>query len=137
MSKPFNWSKSCSYDEKQKLAFHRAARAALKRLADELGLPADSYDLRSNKAGIAVAGEVTLHGEAIYVQVSQSMMGSDKSVLIRTCNGRKDYTGGTNHFAPLSALDDPKALAAVVLRIAPDVRPDLPTPGEEPPRYRR
>lgn len=136
MPTAFNWTKSCSYDEKQKLAFHKAARTALKRLADELGLPADSYDLRSNKAGIAVSGEVVLHLDSAYLLVSQSVMGSDKGVLIRTCNGRKDYTGGTNHFAPLAALDDPKALAALVLRISPDVRPDLPTPGDEPPRYR-
>lgn len=129
MAKGFDWNRSCSYDERQKLAFHREARRWLKKLAEELGLPSGSYDLRSNKAGIAVSGEVTLHGEAIYVQASQSAMGTANGLLIRSCKGRGDYTGGPNNFAPLSALEDPKALAQRVLRISPDVRPDLPTPG--------
>jgi hypothetical protein len=34
--------------------------------------------------------------------------------LIRTCDGRRDYTGGDNHFAPLRLLDDTEALAAQV-----------------------
>jgi hypothetical protein len=32
-------------------------------------------------------------------------------ILIRSCEGRKDYTGGPNHFAPLSLLDDVPQLA--------------------------
>ena len=36
----------------------------------------------------------------------------DTGILIRTCEGRKDYTGGRNHFAPLSLLDDIPALAS-------------------------
>jgi hypothetical protein len=129
MIKKFDWSKPCSYDEKQKLAFHRAARTALKHLAVELGLESGSYDLRSNKGGIAVSGECVLHAEAVYIQANQSVMGIDKGLLIRSCKGREDYTGGPNNFAPLSMLDDPKALATLVRRIVPDVRPDLPTPN--------
>lgn len=132
MAKTFDWGKSCSYDEKQKSAFHRTARAWLKRLADELGLKSGSYDIRSNKGGIAVSGEVTLHAEAIYVQASQSAFGSSVTgLMIRRCNGRRDYTGGPNNFAPLSALEDPKSLAQRVLVISPGVRPDLPTPDDD------
>jgi hypothetical protein len=35
------------------------------------------YDLRSNEAGLAVSGEITLHADRLYVQVSQSAMGYD------------------------------------------------------------
>ena len=86
-----------------------------RRLAAELGFPRDSFDLRSNSGGIAVSGEVTLHHERVYVQVSQPASGgADTGVLIRTCRGRRDYVGGRNHFAPLDLLDDPPALAVRV-----------------------
>ncbi|KAA3442046.1 hypothetical protein C7I87_32575 [Mesorhizobium sp. SARCC-RB16n] len=57
----FDWNRSCSYDEQQKRRFHTTGRSKLKKLAAELALPPGSYDLRSNKAGIAVSGEITLH----------------------------------------------------------------------------
>ena len=53
----------------------------------------------------------TLHGEHLYVQICQPATGWDSGILIRTCEGRKDYTGGANHFAPLSWLDDIPQLA--------------------------
>ncbi|WP_198008868.1 hypothetical protein [Methylocystis rosea] len=55
-----------------------------------------------------------MHGERICIQISQPMTGADSGVLIRSCNGRRDYEGGRNHFAPLSLLDEPAALAAYV-----------------------
>ncbi len=39
-------------------------------------------------------------------------------VLIRTCQGRSDYTGGPNNFAPLYMLDDIPALAERVRAVA-------------------
>lgn len=129
MAPRIDWSKSCSYDANQKEAFHRSARKAMKILAQELGLEAGSFDIRSNKGGIAVSGEVTLHADAIYIQASQPAFGSIvRGLLIRSCQGRKDYTGGPNNFASLKALDDPKSLVPMILRISPDVRPDLETP---------
>lgn len=106
MAKKFDWSKSASYDDTQKTAFHKEAKKQLKKLANELNFSAGSYDIRSNKGGIAVSGEVTLHHEDLYVQVEQSFMGNDRGILIRTCQGRKDYSGGANHFAALNLLDD-------------------------------
>lgn len=110
----FDWTRSCSYDEAQKRRFHATARSRLKKLAAELGLPPGSYDIRSNRAGIAVCGEVTLHHTAAYIQVSQFGLSSGHGILIRTCKGRNDYTGGANHFAGLALLDDIPALAATV-----------------------
>ena len=109
-----NWTKRCAYDEAQKHLFHSTARMRLRRLANALGFAPGSYDLRSNRAGIAVSGEVTLHHERVYIQVSQSALGGGMGVLIRTCAGRRDYVGGQNNFASLEILDDLPALAARV-----------------------
>ncbi len=114
-----NWSKDCAYDEAQKRCFHTAARARLPQLAAELRMLSGSYDLRSNKAGVAVSGEITLHHEAVYIQVSQSVLGGGMGILIRTCRGRRDYTGGRNGWAPLALLDDVRALAARVRAVVP------------------
>ena len=108
------WYLRCSYSPEVKRRFHVAARARLRRLAKALGfLPAD-YDLRSNAGGIAVSGEIILHHAAVYIQVSQPATGADSGILIRACNGRRDYTGGRNHFAPLALLDNVAALASCV-----------------------
>ena len=107
----FDWNRSCSYDEQQKRRFHTTTRSRLKTLAAELALKPGSYDLRSNKAGIAVSGEITLHHDQVYIQVGQFGMSSGHGILIRACKGRKDYTGGANHFVALAMLDDIPALA--------------------------
>jgi hypothetical protein len=110
----FDWYRRCAYDGEQKKEFHRQARIALRALAKELRFPETSYDLRSNRAGIAVSGEVILHGETIYIQVCQPATGADSGILIRTCEGRRDFEGGRNHLAPLSLLDRPARLAEYV-----------------------
>jgi hypothetical protein len=79
-----------------KEAFHRRAKAVAKLIAAELGLAPGSYDVRSNKAGIAVGGEVTLHSDTLYVQFGQGF--NREGFLYRSCRGRKDYTGGSNHW---------------------------------------
>jgi hypothetical protein len=112
-----DWYTSCAYALEQKQHFHTTARARLRKLASALGFPPGTYDLRSNQGGIAVSGEITLHHERVYVQVCQPATGADSGILIRTCEGRRDYTGGRNHFAPLSLLDDIPALAVRVRRV--------------------
>ena len=110
----FQWDKSCSYDEQQKRRFHSTARSRLKKLAAVLEMPPGSYDIRSNKAGIAISGEITLHHDRLYVQVGQYGLSSGHGILIRTCRSRSDSTGGLNHFLPLANLDDIPALAAAI-----------------------
>ncbi|MEZ5784355.1 MAG: hypothetical protein R3D70_22665 [Rhizobiaceae bacterium] len=110
----FQWTKSCSYDDEQKRRFHSTARSRLKKLTAELRLGNGTYEIRSNKAGIAVSGEITLHHDRFYLQVGQFGLSSGHGILIRTCKGRKDYTSGPNHFVGLHLLDDIPALAAAV-----------------------
>ena len=99
--KAFDFRKPVAYDVAAKRAFHSHCRRQLRLLADALGLPPDRFDLRSNQAGIAVSGEITLHADNLYVQASQPFTRADTGILFRTCEGRKDYVGGptTSHLS--------------------------------------
>lgn len=93
-----------SYNENAKERFHRAGKKALKKIAELMDLQKGDYDIRSNKGGIAVSGEVTLHSDTFYLQVSESFMGRGKEILYRSCKGRKDYCGGGNNFYSVNQL---------------------------------
>jgi hypothetical protein len=110
-SKLFDFRKRVAYDDAAKRAFHSRARRQLKLLADALGLPPGSYDLRSNAGGIAVSGEITIHADRLYVQACQPATGHDSGILFRTCRDRKDYHGGPNNFVSLDLLNLPDELA--------------------------
>lgn len=84
--------------------FHKVGRQAARCLATMLGLQKGTYDVRSNMGGIAVSGEITLHGERIYVQFAQSACGPGMGFMFRACLGRKDYTGRCNHWMEWDAL---------------------------------
>jgi len=126
MARKFDWIKSCSGNAAHKKSFHLTAASRLRMLADELGLEKGTYDVHPNKGGPAVSGEITLHHEKVYVQVSQSSGGPAMGILIRSCKGRQDYTGGPNSFAHISYLDDIEDLARKVKRVVPalDTTPD-------------
>ena len=115
VSTGFNFRARVAYDPERKQLFHARVRRQLRNLAAALCLSARDYDLRSNPGGIAVSGEVTLHADHLYVQVSQPATGSDSGILFRTCRGRKDYEGGRNNFASLDLLNDPDALARRIM----------------------
>ena len=110
----FDFRKRVAYDDDAKRLFHYHARRQLRLLADALGLGPSAYDLRSNKGGSAVSGEVTLHADHLYVQACQPATGHDSGVMFRSCQGRKDYTGGRNNFAALDLLNDPGQLARTI-----------------------
>lgn len=91
-----------------KARFHNTAKRILRKVASEsLELEKGDYDLSSNVGGVAVSGEITLHSDSLYIQVSESIFGTTKaSVLVRRCNGRKDFTGEVNNFCPAVFLED-------------------------------
>jgi hypothetical protein len=105
-----------AYDAARKDEFHRHARKQLRHLAGALGLKQGEYDLRSNRGGIAVSGEVTLHADCLYIQASQPATGSDSGILFRRCAGRRDYVGERNYFASLDRLHEPSELASMIRR---------------------
>ena len=100
------------YDPEAKRAFHREARSALRVAARHLGLEPDQYDLRSNFAGPAVSGEITLHGEEVWVQLSLSALGPDNEIVYRRVRGRSDHLGDRNRRASVRDLLAPDSFAA-------------------------
>ena len=87
-----------------KMEFHRKGKQVLKVIANELGLAPGTYDIRSNLAGRAVSGEITLHGEHIYINFEQSSLGD--IFMYRSCRDRKDCSGGSNNWMKWDALLD-------------------------------
>ena len=93
-----------AYDEPAKRLFHTEGRAALQVLAKALALGAGSFDVRSNKAGPAVSGEVTLHAEMLWVQLSLGPFGPGREICFRRVQGRGDHIGERNHWGSMSEL---------------------------------
>ena len=108
------WYANCSYEPDRKRRFHRKARARLRHLANILGFAPGDFDVRSQLGGVAVSGEIVLHHANVYVQICQPATRADSGILIRACDGRKDTTGGRDHFAALRLLDEMPELAARV-----------------------
>jgi hypothetical protein len=48
-----------------------------------------------------------MHADHVYVQACQPATGHNTELMFRTCQGRKDYHGGPNHFASLDLLNRP------------------------------
>jgi hypothetical protein len=84
--------------EKRKNQFHRLGASLLQDIACALKLHPTTYEVRWNPGGIAVCGDVTLHGENIYINFSQSCLGPDWGFMYRSCKGCKDYVGGHNQW---------------------------------------
>ena len=126
----FDFRKRVAYDPERKRLFHINAERQQRKLAEALGLAPDSFDLRSNEGGIAVSGEAILHAEHLYVHVSQPATGRDTGVMFRACEGRRDYTGGRNHFASLDLLHTPARLAQRIRETLPCCAP-RPSSNEE------
>lgn len=99
----------------KKEAFLKNGKAWLKNLAGLLGMDSAQYDLRINRGGVAVSGEVTLYSDSLYVQLLESAVGAGGvHVLYRSCRGRKDYTGGANHWLAIAALREQGKLAKFI-----------------------
>jgi len=105
-----------SYDEAAKRVFHSEGRAAMRRLAEALALDAGTYDVRSNKGGQAVSGEITLHGDEVWVRLSLGVFGPNHEVAFRQVRGRDDHCGGRNHWASINELLAPDRFAARLRR---------------------
>lgn len=98
---------SIECDDLDKDIWHREAKRVLRLVVKELGLLKGSYDIRSNKGGHAVSGEVTLHTDTFYLQVMGSFNNPNKlQILLRTCKSMKDYTGGMNTYPGIETLED-------------------------------
>ncbi len=101
----FVLSHSFSYNYFCKELFLREARSFLRRLAKDLRLAPDSFEIRTNRGGIAGSGEVILHHDHVYIFVDEGVnFGQGKAFYWRTCEDRKDFTGGTNRWVTFAEL---------------------------------
>lgn len=107
-----------AYNESAKREFLRTSEQMAILLASKMGLNEDQYDVRVNKAGIAVSGEVTLHTDSHYVLFCQSSGILEKGFLVRACKGRKDYVGSRNHFVKWEDLHDLERVAEFILSLS-------------------
>lgn len=105
-----------AYDETAKRLFHSEGRSAMRRLADALALDDGTFDIRSNKGGPAVSGEITLHGEDLWVQLSLGPFGPGREVCFRQVRGRDDHVGDRNLWASIRELVEPDSFAARLRR---------------------
>ena len=92
---------SASYNDINKAQFKRDGMKLLRNVVKVLDLPKGTYNLRYNAAGIACSGDCTLHADTFYVRFNLDCMAS---VLVRTCQGQKDYTGGPNNWYSFEQL---------------------------------
>ena len=81
--------------------FHRLGREVAKEIASLLGLSPGSYEIRSNKGGIAVSGEITLHAEHLYIQFFRG-----ERFLWRICRHNRDFSGLTNQWMSFDDLSN-------------------------------
>lgn len=109
-------ARGVDHDEQAKAMFHAEGRRAMQRLADTLLLDKGTYDIRSNKGGIAVSGEITLHTDEAYVQLSLGFLGEGHEVMFRRVRGRHDFSGDWNRWASVQELLAPDDFAARLRR---------------------
>lgn len=105
------------YEGEAKEAFHRDVASFFRRLARWLDLEEGSWEVRSNKGGPAVGGEVTLHHRQAYLQASESA-----HLLYRTCQGLRDYSGGTNLYRSKMSLESAEDVLDMLCEISPEIR---------------
>lgn len=103
----------------EKRAMAQASKSVLRAVAKEMGLKAGEYDLRFNRGGSSVHGDATLHTDNVYVQLSTD---TRLGVLVRSCQGRKDYSGGSNQWigwGKFLSQEAPSDMARQMLAMAP------------------
>lgn len=93
---------------KVKSTFGKLGKQAFKELAEFLGLK--EYQVKFNKAGDAVSGEVQLYGmytddSGIYIHYNRDFFPAQ--VLYRTISSLKDFSGGSNHYFNDDHFGDP------------------------------
>jgi hypothetical protein len=95
------------YNAPLKEEWARAGLSIMRALAKLLGYATKDREVKFNRGGIAVSGEVWLFADDLFVQFSQSA--PDLGILYRRgCvrNGRRDSCGGDNRWLKWEALLD-------------------------------
>ena len=91
------------YDGSKKI-FHQRGKRVLRIIAKSLEIPDEIYEIRYNRGGPAVSGDLVLHSDHVYI-----MFNADHVcdwILYRSCLSRTDYSGGPNHSCTWKDLHD-------------------------------
>jgi hypothetical protein len=78
----------------KKQLFYLASTKLLLQLALELKLTSEDFVIRSNAGTKSASGELTLHGDSIFVQLYESFGHRGVGILYRRCKSRNDFIGG-------------------------------------------
>lgn len=87
-------SSNASYDFERKKEYQRLGRKILGYIAHQMGLKDGEFEIRWNPGGIAVSGDHTLHTDKVYLALHDNL--GSGWFYYRSCNGRRDYSGGRN-----------------------------------------
>ena len=107
------------YNLEAKAEFKRLSMKVLRQIVLKLGLPKGSFEICFNTGGIAVSGDPILHSEHLYIDMSLSCLGPQQGFMFRSCKGRKDYTGGQNHWMKWEELLDLDRAVARISHVVP------------------
>jgi hypothetical protein len=115
---------SAAYNENSKATFRRNGMALLRKVVSILGLSKGTYNLRYNAAGIACSGDCILHADTFYVCFNLDCC---NWVLVRSCKGQKDYTGGPNQSYKFDRLqeDGAEGLASFIRSMLAQVHDEV------------
>jgi hypothetical protein len=83
------------YDDENKAKYKAAALKFLRALAKYLKLDKETFQIRFNAGGPAVAGDPILHHDKFYINLYPGACGGG---YWRECAGQKDYCGKHNRF---------------------------------------
>ena len=92
------------YNEVNKQEYKRLGRKILKYIAFKMNLVEGTYDIRFNPGGVACSGDHTLHTDKVYLALNDNL--GFGWFFYRTCDGRKDYSGGPNIIVEWRELQD-------------------------------
>jgi hypothetical protein len=105
-----------AHDEAAKRTFLAQGRTALIRLAEQLGLDARDYDLRTTRGAADESGEIVLHGDEIWVRLRIDPITPGQEVTYRRVRGRRDEFGDRSRRATVADLLVPELFAARLRR---------------------
>jgi len=108
----YQLAKVSGYNAQNKEIYRREALKQLKKFADTMSLKPETFNVRFNAGGIAVAGEAILHHDKFYLQINEY------GVYWRTVKSQKDYLGGPNRWLiSMTGADDSQGFEKQIIKL--------------------
>ena len=105
-------TKQACYNYWLKQEYRNLGRRILKFIVEQLGLAKGEFDIRWNPGGVACSGDHILHTDKFYLALHDNIgLGW---FFFRSCNGRRDYSGGQNINVTWNFLLQPEGLCNLI-----------------------